>query len=166
MVDPMGTAGGAKENILDVATKGGPKFMERLEQLADASDRHEQTLAQLEIGQSAVAAFNQAQCKLAEAEHSRKLAEAERNQAAKTLADAKANSKAQAVIADQLVADANVRLRQAEKHMEHVEGRERAAAEATSKAERAIADATRLRDDLQGKADRLLTAMREIAQGQ
>jgi hypothetical protein len=73
MVDPTGTAGVIKENSLDLAVKGGPKFMERLEQLADASDRHEQTLAQLEIGQSAVAAFNQAQCKLAEAEHSRKL---------------------------------------------------------------------------------------------
>jgi polyribonucleotide nucleotidyltransferase len=163
MVDPTGTAGVIKENSLDLAVKGGPKFMERLEQLADASDRHEQTLAQLEIGQSAVAAFNEAQCKLAEAEHKVAEADALRNQAAKTLneaqTEAKANAKAQAVEADQMVA----KQRQVDKHLKQAEAREQAAIEAIAKAERAQADATRLREDLQGRTDSLLASMREIA---
>jgi hypothetical protein len=163
MTDPTGTAGAVKESDLALATQGGPRFMARLEQLGDATDKHEQAFAQLEIGQSAVAAFNQAQQKLAEAEHLRKLAEAERNQASKTLAEAQANAKAaakaQAVEADQIVA----KQRQVDKHLKQAEAREQAAIEAIAKAERAQADATRLREDLQGRTDSLLASMREIA---
>jgi hypothetical protein len=166
MVDPMGTAGGAKENILDVATKGGPKFMARLQQLADATDRHEEALARLQIGESALAAFNRAQQKLAEAEALRTEADALRNQAAKTLteaqASAKAAAKAQAVEADQIVA----KQRQVDKHLKQAEAREQAATEAIARAERAQAEANRVRDELHGRTDRLLTSMREIAQGQ
>jgi hypothetical protein len=84
MTDPTGTAGAVKESDLMLATQGGPRFMTRLQQLGDATDKHEQAFAQLEIGQSAVAAFNQAQHKLAEAEHKLAEAEALRRQAAKT----------------------------------------------------------------------------------
>jgi hypothetical protein len=163
MADPVGTAGAIKENILDVATAGGPKFMARLQQLADATDKHDQAFARLEIGESAVAAFNNAQQKLAEAE--RKVAEAHalRTQAAKTLAeaqaDARANAKANAVEADKIVA----MQRQVDKHLKQAEAREQTATEAIAKAERAQADATRLREDLQGRTDSLLASMREIA---
>jgi hypothetical protein len=163
MVDPVGTVGASKENILDVATAGGPKFMERVRQIADATDKHDQAFARLEIGESAVAAFNNAQQKLAEAE--RKVAEADalRTQAAKTLAeaqaDARANAKANAVEADKIVA----MQRQVDKHLKQAEAREQAAIEAIAKAERAQADATRLREDLQGRTDSLLASMREIA---
>jgi hypothetical protein len=165
MTDPTGTTGlpVAPPSDLALAYQGGSKFMERLEQIAAASDRHEQTLAQLEIGQSAVAAFNEAQCKLAEAEHKVAEADALRNQAAKTLneaqTEAKANAKAQAVEADQMVA----KQRQVDKHLKQAEAREQAAIEAIAKAERAQADATRLREDLQGRTDSLLASMREIA---
>ena len=53
MADPTGTAGAAgaiQQSGFDVAVKGGPKFMARLEQLADAADRHDQAFARLEIG--------------------------------------------------------------------------------------------------------------------
>jgi hypothetical protein len=160
MPDPMGTAGAVKENILDVATKGGPKFMARLEQLADATDKHDAAFDRLGIGESAVAAFNKAQGKLAEAEHKLAEADAMRSQAAKTLAnadaDAKASAKAQAVASDKAIA---LQI-QVEKRLELAVARERAAAEAIAKAERARAEAERTREVLQGKTDKLL---REIA---
>jgi hypothetical protein len=160
MADPTGTAGAVKESDLMPATQGGPRFMARLEQLGDATDKHEQAFAKLEIGQSAVAAFNQAQHELASAAASRKLAEAERNQAAKTLAEAQANAKAaakvQAVEADKIVA----MQRQVEKHLKQAEVREQDAVLAIAKAERAQAEAERTRETLQSKTDTLL---REIA---
>jgi hypothetical protein len=166
MADPTGTAGAAgaiQQSGFDVAVKGGPKFMARLEQLADATDRHDAAFAKLEIGENALAAFNQAQQKLAEAEHKLAEADALRAQAAKTLAEAQANAKAaakaQAVEADQMVA----KQRQVDKHLKQAEAREQAAIEAIAKAERAQADATRLREDLQGRTDSLLASMREIA---
>jgi protein-tyrosine-phosphatase len=170
MVDPTGTSGAVQQSDLMLATQGGPRFMARLEQLGDATDKHEQAFAKLEIGQSAVAAFNQAQHELASAAASRKLAEAERSQAAKTLAEAQANAKAdakaaakaQAVEADKIVA----MQRQVEKHLKQAEAREQAATEAIARAERAEAEANRVRGILQGKTDYLLTSMREIAQGQ
>jgi hypothetical protein len=163
--DPTGTSGlaGAQQPDLALVAKGGPKFMVRLQQLADATDRHDAAFAKLEIGENALAAFNQAQHKLAEAEHKLAEADALRAQAAKTLseaqANAKANAKAQAVEADKIVA----LQRQVEKHLKQAEAREQAATEAIAKAERAQADATRLREDLQGKTDSLLASMREIA---
>jgi hypothetical protein len=163
MADPVGTVGASKENILDVATAGGPKFMARLEQLADATDKHEQAFEQLEIGRSALAAFNQSQQKLAEAEHKLAEADAMRSQAAKTLAEAQANAKAAAVEADKIVADAYALQEKAAKHLEHVEVREQDAAKAIAEAERAQADANRVRDELHGRTDRLLSSMREIA---
>jgi hypothetical protein len=160
MVDPTGTAGIIKENSLDLAVKGGPKFMARLEQLADATDKHDAAFEKLGIGQSALAAFNNAQQKLAEAEALRTEADAMRSQAAKTLAnadaDAKASAKAQAVASDKAIA---LQI-QVEKRLELAVARERAAAEAIAKAERARAEAERTREVLQGKTDKLL---REIA---
>jgi hypothetical protein len=160
MADPMGTAGAVKENILDVATAGGPRFMDRLRQLGDATDKHDQAFEKLGIGQSAVAAFNQSQQKLAEAETKLAEADAMRSQAAKTLAnadaDAKASAKAQAVASDKAIA---LQI-QVEKRLELAVARERAAAEAIAKAERARAEAERTREVLQGKTDKLL---REIA---
>jgi chromosome segregation ATPase len=166
MADPTGTAGAAgaiQQSGFDVAVKGGPKFMARLEQLADAADRHDAAFAKLEIGENALAAFNQAQHKLAEAEHKLAEASALRNQAAKTLNEAQANAKAaaktQAVKADKIVA----MQRQVDKHLKQAEAREQAATEAIAKAERAQAEASRVRDILQGKTDYLRMQIREIA---
>jgi hypothetical protein len=165
MTDPTGTSGlaGAQQPDLALVTKGGPRFMDRLQQLADATDRHEEALAQLDIGSSAVAAFNRSQQKLAEAE--RKVAEADalRTQAAKTLAeaqaDARANAKANAVEADKIVA----MQRQVDKHLKQAEAREQTATEAIARAERAQAEAIRVREDFNGRVDRLQTSLREIS---
>jgi hypothetical protein len=160
--DPTGTSGlaGAQQPDLALVAKGGPKFMARLEQLADATDRHDAAFAKLEIGENAVAAFNKAQQKLAEAEALRTEAEALRNQAARAVAEAKANSKAAAVSADQIIAAANVRQRAADHRMKEAEVREQAAIAAIAKAEHSHAEAERVREDLKGRTDRLL---REIA---
>jgi hypothetical protein len=62
MADPTGTVGLpiTEQGDLALATKGGPKFMARLQQLGDATDRHEEALAQLRLGQEAVAALKEA----------------------------------------------------------------------------------------------------------
>jgi chromosome segregation ATPase len=160
MADPTGTVGASKENSLDVATRGGPKFMARLEQLAEATDKYEAAFANLRIGQDAQAALAQAQQKLAEADALRTKAAKTLAEAEHKLADAAANAKAQAAEADRIVANANVVQRTADKRLKQVEAREQAATEAIAKAERAEAGANQVREDLQGRTDRLL---REIA---
>jgi chromosome segregation ATPase len=160
MADPTATVGASKENSLDVATRGGPKFMARLEQLAEATDKYEAAFANLRIGQDAQAALAQAQQKLAEADALRTKAAKTLAEAEHKLADAAANAKAQAAEADRIVANANVVQRTADKRLKQVEAREQAATEAIAKAERAEAGANQVREDLQGRTDRLL---REIA---
>jgi hypothetical protein len=163
MADPTGTVGAAKENSFEVATTGGPRFIARLEQLGDATDKHERALAQLELGQSAAAAFTQARQELAAAERNKAEAEALRNQAAKTLDKADAAAKAKAVEADRIVANAKALQRQADQRAKQIEERERVATEAIAEAKRAQADANRVRGDFQSRIDNLRASMREIA---
>jgi chromosome segregation ATPase len=165
MADPIGSIGvtAAQDIDLALATKGGPKFMARLQQLGNATDRHEQAFAKLQVGESVKAAFDQAQRKLAEAESTR-------NQAAKELADARAKADAQIVKAnaqraeaDQVVAKANALQSEVDERLNQIAAREQAATEAIAKAERAKADAERLRADLQRRIDYLRTKVQEIA---
>ena len=77
MSDPIGTSGAAKaQSDLEVAIGGGRRFMDRLQQLADATgahedaaDRHTQALKELNLGQTATDALASAQAKLIEADH-------------------------------------------------------------------------------------------------
>lgn len=156
MADPTGSIGAVQQSDLALAAKGGPKFMDRLKRLADATDRHDEAFAKLQIGQDAVAALDDAKGKVA-------AAEAMRSQAAKTLADARSEALAQIAKASQIVADANAQQTEATKRLKQVEAREQAAAEAIAKAERAKADAERLSRDLQRRIDYLRTQVQEIA---
>jgi chromosome segregation ATPase len=163
MADPTGTVGGASSRLdsdLALISRGGPTFVERLEQFAAAADRHEQAFAKLKIGQDAVAALDEAQRKLAEAGEMHK-------QAARTLADAQSKAKAQLAEAkadaDRTVADADALKGEADKRLAQVQAREAAAEQAIAKAERAEAEANRLRTELQRKIDYLRTQVREIA---
>jgi hypothetical protein len=94
MADPTGTVGqtSGPASDLALATSGGPKFMERLQQLAAAADRLELAFAQFGFGQGAEAAVREATEQLDAANSDRAaavvaLADAKRD-AAKTLADA------------------------------------------------------------------------------
>ena len=165
MRDPIGTIGvtATQDSDVTLATKGGPKFMARLQQLADATDRHDQALARLNVGKDIETSLNEAKAKLADAE-------AARNQAAKTLADAKAKATVQIAEADQTLAkanqtviDANALQSEADKRLKQVAAREAAAEAAIAKAQRAETDANRVRNELQGKIDLLRNRVREIA---
>jgi Spy/CpxP family protein refolding chaperone len=154
--DPTGTVGAVAENVFALAVKGGPRFMQRLQQLSDATDRHDQALAKLRLGQDVETA-------LKDAEDKRSAAAAALTQAAKVLADAETKAKAQIAKADQIVASAKALQSETDKRVKQVETREQAATEANAKAERTQADANRLRDDLKSKTDYLRTRLREIA---
>jgi hypothetical protein len=71
MADPTGTVGALhtdKESDLALVATGGPKFVARLQQLADATNRLEQTAAKAGIGNNIEGALRQAEAKLADAE--------------------------------------------------------------------------------------------------
>jgi chromosome segregation ATPase len=161
MGDPTGTSGGGiQESSFDLAVKGGPSFMERLRQIEEATKRHDQALARLKVGLDIEGALIDAKAKLA-------AAEVARDQAAQTLADAKAKAEAQAASAEELIATAKASQRELDKRLKEVAAREQAATKANSeahaRAETAHTDGNRLRGDLQGKLDYLSTQLREIA---
>jgi chromosome segregation ATPase len=107
MVDPTGTAGlprrgadAAPETDLGLAVMGGPKFLDRLKQLADASDRHEHAFAMLKLGEDILAQRADAQQKLA-------AADAKRAEAQAVLDKANADADALMVKAGQVKKDAD-----------------------------------------------------------
>jgi hypothetical protein len=54
MSDPVGTVGGAAHvSDMEVAMMGGSKFMQRLQQLADAKDSHDEALGKLRLAAAA-----------------------------------------------------------------------------------------------------------------
>jgi hypothetical protein len=93
MADPTGTSGlsAAQQSDLALATQGGPKFMARLQQLADATDAHEQAFAKARVGNDIAAALEHAQGTLA-------IAKTAEMQARQKLADA--HDKAMRIIAE------------------------------------------------------------------
>jgi len=65
MKDPVGTVGGARggnESDFDLgaAASGGPRFIDRLEQLATAREAHDRALAELRLGRTAHQAIEHA----------------------------------------------------------------------------------------------------------
>jgi chromosome segregation ATPase len=107
MTDPIGTVGmprsgtpAAPESDLGLAVMGGPKFLDRLKQLADASDRHEHAFAMLKLGEDILSQRADAQQKLADAEQKKAEAQA-------VLDKAKADSEALMAKAVQVNADAD-----------------------------------------------------------
>jgi hypothetical protein len=71
MADPTGTVGApytGRDSDLALAATGGPKFVARLQQLREATDRLDQTAAKAGIGNNIEGALRQAEAKLADAE--------------------------------------------------------------------------------------------------
>jgi F0F1-type ATP synthase membrane subunit b/b' len=88
MADPTGTVGQTSGPPPDLvlAVRGGPEFVHRLQQLADAADRLDQTAAKAGFGDDVAGALRQAEARLADAE-------AQQERARKALDDANAKAK-------------------------------------------------------------------------
>jgi hypothetical protein len=165
-MDPTGTVGTAADYSQDadlkLATRGGPRFMQRLQQLGEATDRHEQAFAQLRLGQDAAAALKDASKEREAAETDRTAAAAELLNAKREAADILADANAQRAAAQGLRRDAEEKLRS-------VQEKEQQAAEAGEVARGAVAraDAARRKADAREKdfasrIDRLQAVLREI----
>ncbi len=95
MSDPMGSVGGSARKApsdVDIAFEGGPPFAARIAQLSALKEANSEALAELKLGRSARAAYD-------EAARLHDLAVSDRNDAAGVLATAKAD-------AEKLLADA------------------------------------------------------------
>jgi hypothetical protein len=165
MADPTGTVGlPANEPAPDLAlaTRGGPKFMARLQQLGDATDRHEEALAQLRLGQEAEAA-------LKEAAEQREAAKADRATAAKELADAKRDAAAIRADAARVREAAATTLADAERVAAGIQDKERQATEADAAARQAATKAAAAQREAKAaekkftdKIDRLQAELRAV----
>jgi hypothetical protein len=67
MTDPIGSIGAGAQSEVDLAARGGSRFLSRLQQLADAKDAHDEALAALNLGLQAKAALDAARDTHAEA---------------------------------------------------------------------------------------------------
>jgi chromosome segregation ATPase len=166
MPDPMGTVGAprvAPESDLSIASRGGPKFMDRISQLAEASDRHEQALANLKLGQDVIAAHAEARRKLADADA--KLAEAEKviAQAEQAKRDADAYAADARSKADALVNAAKDKLVAAEGKQSEAEATIERYNAAKAETERATEAANDRHAQLQSKIDRLHSVINDVS---
>jgi hypothetical protein len=117
MPDPTGTSGPlANEEKPDFvravwdlsrAMGGGPNFMERLQELADATDRNAQAFAQLRVGENAKAA-------LAEAANQREAAAAELAKARQDAAALRTDVERERAVASDLLRSAEELIRGAQ----------------------------------------------------
>ena len=130
MADPTGTIGGTHESDVSVAMKGGSKFTDRLNQLADVAERNEKALADLGLGKSLQNAKQEVDRNLANARQQQEKAESIRKEAeekAKATIDA-ANKRAAEVAASALEvkkkteAEATALMKQAEDYAKKVQG--------------------------------------------
>ncbi len=99
MADPIGTVGAVPsqaETDLNLIFKGGDKFLQRMQALANEREAHDAAFDQLHLGMSAQAAFDHAQKLVGDAETARANAAAVEDDANKKAADllAKANAEA------------------------------------------------------------------------
>jgi F0F1-type ATP synthase membrane subunit b/b' len=134
MADPTGTVGAphtADNSDLALVTVGGPKFMARLQQIADATNRLEQAAAKMRIGDNVEVSLQQAEAKLADAE-------AQNQKAWKALADAQSRA---ATIVEQASKKASATVEAA------LAAGARAQAEADQRCKDAAAYAKRVRDE-------------------
>jgi uncharacterized phage infection (PIP) family protein YhgE len=181
MTDPIGTVGmprsgtpAAPESDLGLAVMGGPKFLDRLKQLAEASDRHEHAFAMLKLGEDILAHRAEAQQKLADAE-------AKHTEAQTVLEKAKADADALMAKASQVKKDADAYAAGAKANAdgmttaakEELDAAERKRAEAEAllehynsakaEAERATKAANDRHAALQSKIDSLHGLIRELS---
>jgi chromosome segregation ATPase len=163
--DPTGTVGlPANEPTPDLAlvSRGGPKFMQRLQQLADATDRHERALADLALGREVSVALKEATSEREAAKADRAAAAAELTTAQREAADIRADAERQRAAAKAELADA-------QRAAEGIREKERRAAEADAAARAAGAKAAvaqRAAEDMKkkftDKIDRLKDALSRV----
>lgn len=159
MGDPTGSMGlggvHALPADLDAAFKGGGNFMTRLQELSDATERHDAAFNKLQIGNSAVAARREAESALAaaeltKAEAARVLADAERikAEAARMRQDAEAVRQLAVQDSQRIVAEANEKRAALESAIERYTTATHDAMEAKARGDRAEAKYTGLLDEL------------------
>lgn len=95
-MDPTGTVGGRQTGDMDLALDGGPRFDDRLRELAKAKDDAARALKELRLGKDTVAALRDAQAQREAAGQLRANADqvmvSAQNEAAKIVAGAKATA--------------------------------------------------------------------------
>jgi hypothetical protein len=158
MADPTGTVGLTNESAPDLAlaTRGGPKFMQRLQQLGDAADRHEQALQQLALGQEAAAAFRNAAEQLEAAKRDRMAAAQELVNARRAASDILADAATERATAQDL-------RRAAEAQLSSAQDRERQAIEAGEAAKAAQRKAEAAEKKFNDKISRLKSELAKVA---
>lgn len=176
-VDVGGGQPSQAEQDIALAYDGGSNFVGRLQALSDAKSRHDEALAELNLGKAAKAALDDAQRQQAETQA--KLAEADTalNAAKQTATDtmAKAQQNAEDLVAkaktdaDALVAEAT-RMRADAQRDKNAAAKDRAAASAEREAlrvereagNRLAEEAETTRSAFQAKTDRLHAVLAEI----
>jgi hypothetical protein len=158
MADPMGTVGRPTESAPDLALalRGGPKFIARLQQLADATDRHERALIQLNLGRDAEAALKEAAAQLEAAKRDRAAAAAELVNAQRAASDIRADAATERAVARDLHRAAEARLNGAQ-------DKERQAIEAGEAAEAARLKAEAAEKKFNDKISRLKSELAKVA---
>jgi hypothetical protein len=163
MTDPTGTVGAPhtdKESDLALVAIGGPKFMARLQQLREATDRLDQTAAG--IGDDIEGALRQAEAKLADAEvrnqKAQKALVAAQSRAAAIIEQANKDASATVEVAQAAAAKAEAEADQMRKDAEAYAKR----VDAIIRADAARREAEAKGREIDGKLSRLNASLREI----
>jgi hypothetical protein len=151
MTDPTGTVGAPRQAEADfgLVLKGGAAFAARLQQLADARAEHDAAFEKLRLGQTAQAAFTEAQRKL--------------EAAAVTLANAKCEAADILAAADRERASAQELRRNAEEQLRAATEADHAARQTAAKAEAARLKAEAAEKKFNDKIARLKTELAKVA---
>jgi chromosome segregation ATPase len=166
MSDPIGTVGlprAAPESDLSIASRGGPKFMDRIRQLAEVADRHEQALANLKLGSDVSAAQAEAQRILAEAQAEKTETEKLMAQAEQTKRDADTYAADARSKADGLLSAAKDKLAAAQRKQAEAEATIERYNAAKAETERATEAANDRHAAFQSKIDSLHSLIKELS---
>lgn len=158
MTDPIGTLGvprSAPESDLSLASRGGAKFMERLQQMATARDEYDAAFERLQIGSNIKELQAEAQRKLADAEKLRVQADQIKGDADRYATETKTKSDAVIASAKEEVVNAQRQRAQAEALIAQYKA-------AKAETERATKAANDRHPQLQSKIDRLHSIINEV----
>jgi hypothetical protein len=155
--DPTGTVGKVAESAPDLALalRGGPKFIARLQQLADARDEHDAALARLNLGREVEPAASEARALRADARN-------DRTAAATELANAKREAADILAVADRERASAQELRRNAEEQLRAATEADHAARQTAAKAEAAQRQAAAVEKKFNDKITRLKAELAQV----
>jgi hypothetical protein len=150
------------ENVFGIVAKAGPSFMARLQQLAEAHDAAEASLAQLKLGQEAEAAFKDAANQREAAKTDRRSAATELAKARQDAVDIRADAERERAAAQELRRHAEELWRGAhEKEQQAIQAGD-AARQAAARADDARRKAEVKEKEFTGKIDRLKAALSKM----